>query len=396
MFLWAFFGLALAASSTTEAEVHRLRGVMEKRYRKELWTAVDSSYEDMLALDKRKEFLTDEDHIRGAMAADSFGDIEETLKRLERAKSDQARTWEENILRTTGSVQLTVNKDFVLVSMENFPVFEVRRRIDFINEGLKDSGKFSGRLPTGAYQYGDLQVLVREEETLYIESGSLDAPSRQELKKEKVHSEENLKKEKKLAPKKESKPKKVKDPKKERVEKPKKERVVKVKKEKTSAENSFRAVGFDILITNLIIPVEGEQKVISYTNVGGEIGWEKAWDFDVFQVGINPQFLFGGQSESSFFGLSSLAFVGFAEEDFFVRFGVVPQFISMNIPTTEMLIDDGKSIQVISGGTTFGWGGEFQLGRMMNENVAFNFRGRLANDSTMFYVMPSVGMKYYY
>ena len=108
MFLWAFFGLVLAASSTTEAEVHRLRGVMEKRYRKEVWTAVDSSYEDMMALDKRSDFLTDEDHIRGAMAADSLGNIKETLKRLERADSEQASTWKENILRTTGLVQLTV------------------------------------------------------------------------------------------------------------------------------------------------------------------------------------------------------------------------------------------------------------------------------------------------
>ena len=395
MFLWAFFGLALAASSTTEAEVHRLRGVMEKRYRKEVWIAVDSSYEDMIALDKRSDFLTDEDHIRGAMAADSLGNITETIKRLERADSEQASTWKENILRTTGLVQLTVKKNFLLVSMEDFPAFEVRRSLDFINEQLVESGKFSGRLPNGGYQYGDLQVLVQEEETLYIESESLDSSSRKEMKKEKMQSAENLRKEG-VKEEKELTPKKVKAPK-ERVEKPKKERLAKVKKEKAVKEsNSLTAVGFDVLISNLVIPIEVGQANISYTNFGGGIGWERAWDFDVCQVGINPQFLFGGQPESSFFGVSSLAFVGFAEEGFFVRFGVVPQFMKIEIPRTEFLIDDGKSIRIVSGGTTFGWGGELQLGWMVNENVAVNFRGRLANDSTMFYVMPSVGMKYYY
>ena len=39
MFWWALLGIIFAASSEVEAEVQRLREMMEKRYRKEVWEA---------------------------------------------------------------------------------------------------------------------------------------------------------------------------------------------------------------------------------------------------------------------------------------------------------------------------------------------------------------------
>lgn len=374
MFWWALLGIIFAASSAVEAEVQRLREVMEKRYRKELWEAVDASYLDMIEIDKKEDFITNDDHLKGAMAANSLGNINETLRRLERSDSDQAKTWKQSILQTTGKIELRVNKDYVLVSMDTFPAFEVRKCLDFANQQLKENGEFIGRVPTGAYQYGPLQLIVREEETIPIESEILDAPSRKEMKKEKEKSKENLKKKlnQKFTPNK-SKVRRADN------------------KEKTG-----NAIGVETLVGKFVVPVPTNEEKVSYLNFGGQVGWERAWDVGFFQVGVNPQVSFGGLSGNSFVGFSPILFVGGEVESSFFRLGLVPQLMKINIPTIEFPIENGTMIQTIEGGTTFGWGGEAQLGMKLNDDLALNFRTRLSTDMTMYYIIPSLGVKYYY
>ena len=384
MFWWFFLGILLAASSEIEAEIQRLREVMEKRYRKELWEAVDNAYENMIEIDKKADFLTADDHMKGAMAANSLGDMQETLARLKRSDSEQASAWSLTIRETTGQVDLVFDKKFTLVSMDQFPAFEVRKCLEFANQQLKDTGEFHGRLPNGAYQYGLLQLLVSKDGTIPMKSESLDAPSRKELKKEKEKSKDNLKKNLKKKLNRNDKPNKNKVSDEEIRPKPQGERTVK------------DGVGVESLIATFVVPIDSSPETVSFLNIGAQIDWERAWSSGVWQFGVNPQISFGGLGDNRFAGFSPVLFLGASKKNAFLRAGLVPQLMFIDIPTTEVLIQDGAMLQVIEGGTTFGWGGELLLGMNVRDDLAVNLRTKFSSDLSMYYVISSLGVKYYY
>ena len=155
-------------------------------------------------------------------------------------------------------------------------------------------GSFVGRIPTGAYQYGSSQILVREEETIVIESEVLEASSRKEKKKKKEKSRENLQK----------------TPDKEPAAKEK------IDYANTSEKGYKDAIGVETLVAQFVIPLApGEE--LSYLNIGGQIGWERAWDMGFLHVGFNPQVSFGGLADNSFVGFSPAIFAGVEEEKYF-------------------------------------------------------------------------------
>ena len=69
--------------SADEAEVLRLREQMNRYQESGALEYSEKIYQQMLELDTRQRWMSDGDHLAGAMAANSRGELAETLNRLE-------------------------------------------------------------------------------------------------------------------------------------------------------------------------------------------------------------------------------------------------------------------------------------------------------------------------
>ena len=105
--------------------------------------------------------MTDGDHLGGAMASNSRGDLAETLERLERCRSsERAVKWRSFLWSETGPVKIESQSASELTLMMGLLTPDQIAAIDYANQQLKQQRVFVGRLPNGAYQYGSSQLIV--------------------------------------------------------------------------------------------------------------------------------------------------------------------------------------------------------------------------------------------
>jgi len=147
--------------SVDEAEILRLREQMNRYQESGALEYSEKIYQQMLEIDTRQRWMSDGDHLAGAMAANSRGDLAETLERLERClSSERAVQWRSFMWAETGAVRIERIEGAQLSIMMGLMSPDQIAAIDFANQGLSTQKYFEGRLPNGAYQYGEKQFLV--------------------------------------------------------------------------------------------------------------------------------------------------------------------------------------------------------------------------------------------
>ena len=147
--------------SADEAEISRLREQMNRYQESGALEYSEKIYKQMLEIDTRQKWMRDGDHLAGAMASNTRGDLAETLNRLERCvDSKRAVQWRSFIWSETGPVRIERIDGAELSIMMGLMSPDQIAAIDFANQILNSQRYFEGRLPNGAYQYGSKQFLV--------------------------------------------------------------------------------------------------------------------------------------------------------------------------------------------------------------------------------------------
>jgi hypothetical protein len=172
---WLLHPTALAGEEpvltqeSRDAEYRRLRDDLRKYARKQIWPAVERSYTRCMELYPDPETGRDEawapptpmeqmDHMQGAHAASSRGDLYEVRKRVVRAvrkeQTAEALDWLWAIDTTYSEVviQATPGTKLVAVRRPFDPV--IARSIDFAASTLDETGSFHGLLPRLPYTVG--------------------------------------------------------------------------------------------------------------------------------------------------------------------------------------------------------------------------------------------------
>ena len=147
--------------SADEAEIKRLRQEMNRFQESGSLQYSEKLYLQMLKIDSELEWMTDADHLAGAMAVNAKGDLAETLIRLERChSSERAIQWRSFLWSETGPVRIQSQPEADLTIMMGLLNPDQIAALDFANQTLKSQKTFVGRLPNGAYQYGAQQFIV--------------------------------------------------------------------------------------------------------------------------------------------------------------------------------------------------------------------------------------------
>ena len=150
------------------AEQDRLQNEMQKLASREAWEGVEALYKRLQALESEGAELTYAEHLLGAQAARSLGDVASTRQRLgwalEQWDTELARDWLDDIDRNYGRVSLRIpsrQKGAVTLDIATMP-FEADRRyaIEHAQEALDETGVFEGFLPKGTYNLGERQFVV--------------------------------------------------------------------------------------------------------------------------------------------------------------------------------------------------------------------------------------------
>jgi hypothetical protein len=160
--IWmALIPMVMAAETAEEAEMQRLRDQMRQYQESGAVEYSDKVYLQMVKLDPAGAYLTDSDHMMGAMASSTRGDIQTTMNRLELCQStDRAVQWRTFLWESTGSVSLKSIPNAEIVFMLGMLTPEQLAAVEFANNSLSNTGQFRGRLPNGAYQYGESHFVV--------------------------------------------------------------------------------------------------------------------------------------------------------------------------------------------------------------------------------------------
>lgn len=144
-----------------EAEIFRLREEMSRFQESGALQYSERVYKQMLEIDTKQQWMTDGDHLGGAMASNSRGDLAETLERLERCRSsERAVKWRSFLWSETGPVKIESRSASELTIMMGLLTPDQIAALDYANQQLKQQRVFVGRLPNGAYQYGSSQFIV--------------------------------------------------------------------------------------------------------------------------------------------------------------------------------------------------------------------------------------------
>lgn len=160
--IWmALVPMVMAVETVEEAEMQRLREQMRQYQESGAVEYSDKVYLQMVKFDSNGQYMTDSDHMMGAMASSTRGDIQTTMDRLELCQStDRAVQWRTFLWESTGPVTLKSIPDSEIVFMLGMLTPEQLAAVEFANNALKNSGQFRGRLPNGAYQYGGSHFVV--------------------------------------------------------------------------------------------------------------------------------------------------------------------------------------------------------------------------------------------
>ena len=153
---------AIAEYERASYEMHRLAN-------RNAWKGVERFYERCV---ETGADLTAQDHLAGAHAASARGDIDETRERLMKAhKLEESRSTIEWLYRIDQSYGTVVLED----ERKRRPDLAIRRApfmpdaqaaVARAVEQLASEGRFEGRLPVGAYTYGDIEFTVEAGETV--------------------------------------------------------------------------------------------------------------------------------------------------------------------------------------------------------------------------------------
>ncbi len=144
-----------------KAEIQRLRERMNRYQESGALEYSEKVYKQMLEIDTKNQWMTDGDHLAGAVASNARGDLQTTLKRLERCRdSERATKWKVFLWEETGPVKIERVEGADLSIMMGLMSPEQLAAIDYANAYLASNKAFEGRLPNGAYQYGQKQFLV--------------------------------------------------------------------------------------------------------------------------------------------------------------------------------------------------------------------------------------------
>jgi hypothetical protein len=368
LLLWS--PLVKGASETEkEAEILRLRQLLERHYKHETWLGVENTYQDMLRVNKKGMYLTVDDHLKGAMAASSVGEIEETLQRLEKGliieESNTLRQWTDTLLRETGPVHLSVDRDQVLQKTEQIFQQEMILAIDFANKTLLEKGSFKGRLPIGFYIYGTMHFEVTPEGMKKNTTEKSEQKNNVSIKKEEVVRQKR---------------------------KPEKEFTVKSSTFEERGIQDFITVGtgmFHWSKTNL--GKSGPSQFLAGTML---VGWQREYFNESFILGINPQVQMAFASKSLTVGFLPYVYTGYRKESFFWTIGGIQQnyMVYTNSVITETGIEtqDYNSIEI-----SFGWGGNTRLGWIVNDNYCVFVQGGYGGDGHRWMTNTSVGIQSY-
>ena len=160
--IWmALIPMVMAAETAEEAEMQRLRDQMRQYQESGAVEYSDKVYLQMVKLDPEGDYLKDSDHMMGAMASSTRGDIQTTMNRLELCQStERAVQWRTFLWESTGSVSLKSIPNSEIVFMLGMLTPEQLAAVEFANNSLNNAGQFRGRLPNGAYQYGDSHFVI--------------------------------------------------------------------------------------------------------------------------------------------------------------------------------------------------------------------------------------------
>lgn len=325
--------------SNEEAEIQRIREVMEQRYKTNTWVAVDKAYREMMLVNNSAHWMKDSDHVRGAMASSASGNLAETVARLQRVEFDQeAIDWKHSLLETTGPAQLVGEKGKSIQNMHQIFSPEQLEAIAFANSVLATEGKFDGRLPIGAYYYGDKQLLVSAVGIQYLEGSA--------------NTTENL-------PKTETKP-----------ENSKKKTTVTTQNSSTGMNTAQYMLG-GLEMLHIGLNSQGGAAIQPMTSPGIGVGYGYEWQLDSWRISVQPE-LSVYQSSSTILNIAPTVLGGWASSSLDVRLGIRQQsMVLRNVPGAQ-----GESLS----GFLFAFSGLAQIGWNVSDTIGMNARISLGTD----------------
>ena len=341
--LWSSVSWADIVEDENVAEIYRLRSKLEKYYQHETWTAVNSTYEEMLQFKKKEKasVLTVEDHLKGAMASSSLGNIEETLRRLEAAvaieETSSAVQWREMLNTESGPVSLSAKADASLQYQDSAFYPEMMLAVDFANRRLDEDGSFRGRLPVGSYTYGKLRFTVTTDGIL----------------------------------------------------KEKKQKEVSTTSSPKVNSRSLVVLGAGVLDWG---PSEiGTAGPIPFTGGSLLLGWDKVFHFqNNVLVGVAPQIQITGHPTGGVIGFLPYVYAGWQGRSFFCTFGGVQQ--TYLISQTGFVMSDGQELpEHRDSGYSLGWGGSARMGWMLSDRYGVFAQGIYGSDGIRWISSGAIG-----
>ncbi len=153
----------LARDQVAQAERDRLLEEMRTRSAARQWAAVERAYRQLHALGLEVPF---EAHVLAAHAAQSSGDVEGAILRLEAALAvrpdPEVRSWLNELRQAYGRVVLETRGGTGLLLEPLEPFFQPDRRaqVEAAARALAQTGTYVGMLPVGRYRLGDREFDV--------------------------------------------------------------------------------------------------------------------------------------------------------------------------------------------------------------------------------------------
>ncbi|NCG17788.1 MAG: hypothetical protein GWP91_02080 [Rhodobacterales bacterium] len=153
------------ADDTENVDVEDVRRQIEQRVARNAWSGADRAY---LILKDQGVRLSARDHLLGGLAAQALGDIDSALTRFELTQKQQddeeIQDRIQKILQAYGQAKLKVPRDWSggIPLRALSPIVDPTRRlvIDNAKRKLTTDGRFSGLLPRGRYQLGEVAFEV--------------------------------------------------------------------------------------------------------------------------------------------------------------------------------------------------------------------------------------------
>jgi len=359
LLLWPMLVFASPPQTEQDAELNRLRELLSRHYKYETWVGVENIYNQMKDLNKRSDLLTVDDHLKGAMASSSFGNIEETMSRLELAleleNNSSVLQWMDNLEKNTGKVSLALEKQQVLINQESLFSPEMVQAISFANQELNDEGVFKGRLPIGAYVYGSQEFEVTPDGRKNIADGS-EKPQYSREKKEK--------------------------------NKMKKEKIPTIREERGRQDLFLAGTSF----FHWGESKDGHGGPIPFSGGGVVIGWERSLYNGSWMIGFNPNILLIGYANGGLLGFLPGGYVGLRGEGIYWAVGAIQQ--TYIFAGKGFVMSDGVELpDHVDSGFSFGWGGQSRIGVNLNERYGFTIQGTLGGDGIRWTYQGGIGVQ---